>query len=55
MVVLVVGFGSSASLASAYGVAVTGTFILNTILFLVVARSMWKKPRWMIAAGAVVS
>jgi len=54
VVVLVVGFGSSASLASAYGVAVTGTFILNTILFLVVARSMWKKPRWIIAAGAVV-
>ena len=29
------------ALASAYGVAVTGTFILNTILFLAVARLLW--------------
>lgn len=53
VVALVVGFGSSASLASAYGVAVTGTFVLNTILFLAVVRLLWRKPRWMIAAGAV--
>ena len=38
VLVLVLGFGSSAALASAYGVAVTGTFILNTILFLAVVR-----------------
>ena len=31
---IVLGFGSSTALASAYGVAVTGTFIINTILFL---------------------
>jgi KUP system potassium uptake protein len=51
---LVLGFGSSAALANAYGVAVTGTFILNTILFLAVARFLWRKPRWMICVGAVV-
>ncbi|MDP9094661.1 MAG: potassium transporter Kup [Actinomycetota bacterium] len=51
---LVIGFKSSAALASAYGVAVTGTFVLNTILFLIVARSLWRKPRWLVAAGAVV-
>ena len=44
MIVLVLGFRSSASLASAYGVAVTGTFVLNTILFLVVARTLWHRP-----------
>jgi KUP system potassium uptake protein len=54
VVVLVLGFESSAALASAYGVAVTGTFVLNTILFLVVARTLWQKPRWMIATGAAV-
>jgi KUP system potassium uptake protein len=54
VIVLVIGFGSSAALASAYGVAVTGTFILNTILFLAVARSMWKTSRRLIACGAVV-
>jgi KUP system potassium uptake protein len=54
VVVLVLGFRSSASLASAYGVAVTGTFVLNTILFLVVARSLWRKPRWFVATLGVV-
>jgi KUP system potassium uptake protein len=54
VVVLVLGFRSSASLASAYGVAVTGTFVLNTILFLVVARSLWHKPRWFVATLGVV-
>ncbi|MGW5532155.1 KUP/HAK/KT family potassium transporter, partial [Streptomyces xanthochromogenes] len=38
VVALVLGFGSSAGLASAYGVAVTGTFVLNSVLFLAVAR-----------------
>ncbi|MGN6634939.1 MAG: KUP/HAK/KT family potassium transporter, partial [Oryzihumus sp.] len=33
---LVLGFGSSARLAFAYGLAVTGTFLLNTTLFLAV-------------------
>jgi KUP system potassium uptake protein len=51
---LVVGFGSSAALASAYGVAVTATFILNTILFLAVVRVIWRKPIWVVVLGAVV-
>ncbi len=54
VLVLVLGFESSAALASAYGLAVTGTFVLNTILFLVVARSIWHKPKWWIGGlGAV--
>ncbi len=51
---LVVGFGSSAALASAYGVAVTATFILNTVLFLAVVRVIWHKPIWVIVVGAAV-
>jgi KUP system potassium uptake protein len=54
VVAIVVAFGSSAALASAYGVAVTGTFILNTILFLAVARLLWHKPKRLIALGAAV-
>jgi KUP system potassium uptake protein len=54
VVVLVLGFGSSVALASAYGVAVTGTFILNTILFLAVARLLWHRPKRQIALGAIV-
>jgi KUP system potassium uptake protein len=49
---IVVSFASSTALASAYGVAVTGTFILNTILFLAVARLLWQRPIWQIALGA---
>jgi len=46
VLVVVFAFGSSARLATAYGVAVTGTFIITTVLFLVVARSLWKWPTW---------
>jgi KUP system potassium uptake protein len=53
VLVLVIGFGSSAALASAYGIAVTATFILNTILFLAVVRTIWHKPVWVIILGAV--
>jgi KUP system potassium uptake protein len=48
---IVFGFGSSTALASAYGVAVTGTFVLTTILFLAVARLLWRKPAPLVALG----
>jgi KUP system potassium uptake protein len=54
VIAIVVAFGSSVALASAYGVAVTGTFILNTILFLAVARLLWRRPWRLIALGAAV-
>jgi KUP system potassium uptake protein len=49
---LVIGFGSSAGLASAYGIAVTGTLAIDTILFFVVVRKLWHKPLWLVIAGA---
>ncbi|MEA2439869.1 MAG: system potassium uptake protein [Thermoleophilaceae bacterium] len=52
VVALVVGFGSSQSLASAYGIAVTGTLAIDTILFFVVVRMLWRKPTWLTALGA---
>ena len=51
VIALVVGFGSSEALAAAYGIAVTGTLAIDTILFFVVVRLMWGKPLWMVAAG----
>jgi KUP system potassium uptake protein len=39
--VLVVGFGSSSSLAAAYGIAVTGTMVITTMLAFVVVRKLW--------------
>ena len=35
---IVLGFGSAQRLASAYGLAVTGTFVITSVLFLVIAR-----------------
>jgi KUP system potassium uptake protein len=54
VVAVVVGFGSAERLGSAYGVAVSGTFIITTILFLAVARRRWHWPAWALAAGAAV-
>jgi KUP system potassium uptake protein len=39
---LVAGFGSSSKLAAAYGVAVTATMLISTILFYYVARDLWQ-------------
>jgi KUP system potassium uptake protein len=44
-VALVLGFQTSSNLASAYGVAVTGTMIITTILFHRVAREKFGWPR----------
>ncbi len=43
---LVLGFRSSTNLAAAYGIAVTGTMTITTILFAWVARTRW---RWGVA------
>jgi len=39
---LVMGFGSSSALASAYGIAVAMTMVITTVLTCVVAQSIWK-------------
>jgi KUP system potassium uptake protein len=41
VVAAVVGFGSSTNLASAYGVAVTGTMLITTVLTFFVVRYAW--------------
>jgi KUP system potassium uptake protein len=48
---LVIGFGSSASLAAAYGVAVVTTMLITTVLLAFYAREQWK---WSVAKTAVV-
>ncbi|HEX8472750.1 MAG TPA: potassium transporter Kup [Pyrinomonadaceae bacterium] len=40
-IVIVVGFGSSSNLAAAYGVAVTATMVITTVLLGVVEREKW--------------
>jgi KUP system potassium uptake protein len=46
VVLLVLGFGSSSALASAYGVAVTGTMLCTSLLVAVVMLLQWKLPWW---------
>jgi KUP system potassium uptake protein len=41
IVLAVVGFRSSDNLGSAYGIAVTGTMVITTLLALIVARRQW--------------
>ncbi|HET8542545.1 MAG TPA: potassium transporter Kup [Anaeromyxobacter sp.] len=45
-VALVLGFRSSSALAAAYGIAVTGTMTMTTLLFHRVARDQWRWPAW---------
>lgn len=41
---LIIGFKNSSNLSSAYGIAVTGTMAITSILFAVVARARWEWP-----------
>lgn len=50
---LVLGFRSSSNLASAYGIAVTATLAIDTVLAFVVIRTLWRKPLWLVVVGAV--
>jgi KUP system potassium uptake protein len=43
----VIGFGSSSRLASAYGVAVTATMLVDTLLTFFVIRYLWGYPMWL--------
>ena len=43
---VVIGFGSSSALGAAYGIAVTGTMAITSVLFVVVAANRWHWPRW---------
>ena len=43
---VVLGFGSSASLAAAYGIAVTGTMATTSVLAYIVTRRLWRWSAW---------
>jgi KUP system potassium uptake protein len=50
---LVFGFRSSTNLAAAYGIAVTTTMVITTVLAYVVARERWGWSNW--RAGALIA
>ena len=51
---IMLAFGSSARLATAYGVSVTGALVVDTVLMLIVAPLLWHWRRWKIVLAAVV-
>jgi KUP system potassium uptake protein len=54
VLVLVLAFESSQRLATAYGVAVTGALLIDTILMLVVAKHLWHWQTWKLVLAGVV-
>jgi KUP system potassium uptake protein len=46
-----IAFGSSTALAAAYGIAVTGTMLITTLLTFQVLRNGWKYPLWLAASA----
>ncbi|HKI15374.1 MAG TPA: potassium transporter Kup [Roseiarcus sp.] len=50
---LTIGFGKSDNLAAAYGVAVSATMLMTSVLLFIAMREIWNWPVW--AAGAVAA
>ena len=51
VIVLVLTFQTSAALAYAFGMAVTGTILVTTLLLFYVARQQWGWPLWAVLLG----
>lgn len=49
VLLLVFMFKSSSALASAYGIAVTGTMVVTTLLAFIVVWKLWRWPLWLAA------
>jgi KUP system potassium uptake protein len=52
VLVLLFTFQTSSNLASAYGIAVTGSMFVDTLLFFFIVRYMWKRPLWQAIAAS---
>ncbi len=50
VIVLVIAFGSSSDLASAYGIAVTGDMVITSVLAVILFYKGWNWPIWRVAA-----
>ena len=53
VLILVVAFGSSSNLASAYGIAVTGDMVITSILAFALFYKAWRWKLWMVLAVLV--
>jgi len=52
-ITLVIAFQTSGNLAAAYGIAVTGTMGVTTVLMAAFARKTWKWPLWKVLAVTI--
>lgn len=52
VIALVIGFKNSSNLAAAYGIAVTGTMLIDTILVSFVMALLWRWNKLLVAAAA---
>jgi KUP system potassium uptake protein len=52
VIMLVLGFRSSSNLAAAYGISVTGTMLITTLMMGVLVTQVWKWNKWL--AGPVI-
>lgn len=52
VVAIIIGFGSSKDLAAMFGIAVAGTLIVDSIFLLIVMRSLWRKPLFVVGLSA---
>jgi KUP system potassium uptake protein len=51
-IALVLGFQQSSRLAAAYGIAVTGTMLITSIVFYFITVHAWRWPLWKAGSGA---
>lgn len=52
VILLVIGFGSSSSLAAAYGISVAGTMLIVTLMTAILVFRVWKWNKWL-AGGTI--
>jgi KUP system potassium uptake protein len=53
VIMLTIAFQNSSAIASAYGIAVTGTMLITTILTYFVIRHNWKYPVWLALSATI--
>ncbi len=55
VVAVVIGFGNSANLAAMFGLAVSGTLLVDSVFLLIVMRKIWRTPLLVvIATGTII-
>lgn len=54
VILTVFAFGNSSAIASAYGIAVTGTMLITTVLSFFIVYYQWKYPLWVASSATLL-